>query len=561
MSKSRNAPIANDREPEDPSKVKGPVYGYVRVSSAEQRARRTIESQVSELTAWSQTNGVVFEEIIADDGHSASTVSGRPGFKRLLQLCRDGRVGTLATVAPDRITRSSEWSDRALVWDALRKHRTLLVLTAYGSTLDAHSEMSDMILGNLFAAAAAERRRLLDRTSRGKTRAAQNGRLTNGAAPYGLSFDKVGGVWTVNVEQAGVLKQMFDWCLEGHGSKAIARMLNEAGVPAPRGAVWQQGSVLRLLRSRTAVGEYAAMGRVTPVPIIIDPATFEAAQSRIESNKSTGRPATKTPRLLAGILKCGECGTSMYAKSSGKGRHIKSVFHCGSFYSSTFAEPTCSGKRHPAEELEAVVWEGIAQMMSEPELLQKAAERASSPVAEDSWAGEEATAVRELADLDRQAERLARLYRKELIPEAEAERQLEEIARSRKAAEHRLSVARSHLAARDVAARGGDLGAVVERIRKGLKKASATQKRELLQAIFPPRNGYGIHVHPDGRLEARGVLGGDCQAKRESSETSTLAIPREVRFALSLAYARQARIGRPPGSRDRVPRVRRARGG
>jgi len=79
---------------------------YCRVSSHIQREKRTIDSQVSTLTAYAQHYDYDVYRIYQDDGFSGSTIDGRPAFRQLLIDCGKGKFEAILVVEHNRITRS-----------------------------------------------------------------------------------------------------------------------------------------------------------------------------------------------------------------------------------------------------------------------------------------------------------------------------------------------------------------------------------------------------------------------------------------------------------------------
>jgi site-specific DNA recombinase len=487
---------------------KAPIVAYVRVSSDEQARRKTIDAQRIEVEAWAKARGLKIARTVADDGHSGTTISGRPGFSKLLTEVRTGKVGTLVVVAPDRLTRAEDWSDRAAIMGALKAHRTLLVLTGYGD-FDPTAETADMMLSNFFVLASMERKRMRSRLFAGRMRAAENGRPQSGHVPFARRFDKPTGKWLLVEEKAEIYRRLYRMCLDGVTGRATAVQLNAEGVPSPGGKRWSAETVTTLLKAESAIGVFRSLGREIQIPPVVDPDTRRKAMALVESRrKSNGRPA-RSPRLLAGLMTCATCGATMHQRQA-PGRppyYICATGHPGWVNRHPNAErPACAHKWHAAEPLEALVWSETVKLLSDPAQLAAAAGIGSKSKAPDA-AKAIAAAEKELAGVDREAQNLMRLYRRGLASEKDLERQLAEVQRSKTAAEQALSNAKAARAARDNAKSvGADLAARVKVLTAGIEKATPAQKRALIAALFPKAEGCALKVFMDGRIQAVAVL-------------------------------------------------------
>ena len=149
----------------------------------------------------------------------------------------------------------------------------------------------------------------------------------------------------VDPEAAEVVRQIFQWSLEGRGRQSIARMLNESGVPSPsrykadhgwthnppgKKGLWNKTTIWRMLRNEMYTGVmiqgrrkkvsykskvlidvpedqwYRVEGTHEP---IIDRETFAAVQRNLSLHtKTDGRGEV---HLLSGLVKCMDCGSTM----------------------------------------------------------------------------------------------------------------------------------------------------------------------------------------------------------------------------------------------------------
>ena len=79
---------------------------YARVSTERQERYATIDSQLAALRAWVAAGGHVLadEHVFRDEGYSGSRLD-RPGLDALRDAVRDGAIGMVAVLTPDRLAR------------------------------------------------------------------------------------------------------------------------------------------------------------------------------------------------------------------------------------------------------------------------------------------------------------------------------------------------------------------------------------------------------------------------------------------------------------------------
>jgi DNA invertase Pin-like site-specific DNA recombinase len=213
------------------------------------------------------------------------------------------------------------------------------------------------------------------------------GKWRGGLPPYGyhsvsrgtLNF-KGKPIFDVEIEpaQAEVVKTIFSlYTKEYYGSRAIAKYLNDKGIPTRENCLWSGSQVLDIIKNKMYTGVYVlhkwtknkpqVESPVMPNLVIIDGATYDKAQRMIRSN--TQNPDAKKPTLhgtlmLAGLLYCGECGrkfTSHRYTVSKKRTNGESYiydaarYRCSSFTVPMEREERCHQKLYKTKELEAIV--------------------------------------------------------------------------------------------------------------------------------------------------------------------------------------------------------------
>ena len=287
---------------------------YARVSSAGQRDRHTIESQLRDLPAYVARQGWTPAGDYIDDGKSAAAgkLAGRDAFARLVSDAAAGCFDVVVVVDQDRLTRSDDLAERGAILGAFQAAGVKVAVASTGQILDYRTDEGDLLgsLGAYFAAAENRKRRA--RVIAGQITAAGRGRKPRGWTPYGLTYDATTGAWGLDEERAPIVREVIARVAAGEGTEAIATSLERRGVPVQRaGAGWSSTRVGDLVRSDTYVGRLltdAARGLVVAVPPIVTPELAEAAREVLASRYRAVAPVTRHASLLAGLARCALCG-------------------------------------------------------------------------------------------------------------------------------------------------------------------------------------------------------------------------------------------------------------
>ncbi|HEX3030765.1 MAG TPA: recombinase family protein, partial [Bacillota bacterium] len=169
---------------------------------------------------------------------------------------------------------------------------------------------------------------------------------------YGYIKGATKGKLEIDPETAPVVRKIFALYLSGHGTHAIASLLNRAGIPNPTAkkesqypnyknpfkknlhSIWNKTSIRRILRNQLYIGNmvqhkseklhFKTKRRKTMPPEdwdvvpdthqpIIDSTTFNQVQAMLTARiRSTGQGL---PHLFAGRVFCKDCGSGMVKSS------------------------------------------------------------------------------------------------------------------------------------------------------------------------------------------------------------------------------------------------------
>jgi site-specific DNA recombinase len=391
---------------------------YARVSSEQQAAAHTIESQLAVLSERARSDGtpVSAERQFVDDGYSGATLV-RPALDRLRDLAATGVVNRIYVHSPDRLARN--YAYQVLLIDEW--HRAGVEVVFLNRPLGQSPE-DDLLLQVQGIVAEYERAKIMERSRRGKKHAAQHGSLNvMSCAPFGYRYISVhdgGGQARFEPipEKARIVKQVFEWIAQDRCSLGeVCRRLQEAGertqsdkIIWSRQVVWHilqnpayygkaafgktcmmpraKGARLRPPRGRPAQPRKAHVPRPTdqkgwmfiPVPPLIEPALYRAAQRQLNENRRRARMGTRRPGyLLQGLLACSECRYAYYGKTTrqrGAGGRLKDFiyYRCSGTDGYRFGgERICQNPQITGEFIEASVWEEVCWLLRNPQKLEQ----------------------------------------------------------------------------------------------------------------------------------------------------------------------------------------------
>ncbi len=442
---------------------------YARVSSEQPTdgGGGGIASQTAALEARVATDGLVLPatQRFVDDGYSGATLA-RPALERLRDLAAAGGLDRVYVHSPDRLAR--RYAYQVLLVDELQRAGVEIVFLNRPIGISAEDDLLLQVQGMV---AEYERAKILERSRRGKRHAALAGSVNVfSTAPYGYRYvgkRDGGGVARFEIveEQAQVVRQIFDWVGRDRLSIGeVCRRLYRRKCPTCHGKpAWERATVWHLLRNPAYRGE-AAFGKThpearlprlrpmrgrgeqpkqdrrrtdtpvsdwirVPVPPIVDPAVFDAAQEQLRENGRRSRERAHGARyLLQGLLVCHSCGYSFCgicgkARSSGGRRRTYTYYRCCSVnVRQSEGRRVCANTTLRTYLLDAVVWQEDEKVLRDPARIAAEYERRLEVARRGDTDGLDlAAAEMQLSKLRRGMGRLIDGYAEGLIERAEFE--------------------------------------------------------------------------------------------------------------------------------------------
>lgn len=222
------------------------AVAYARVSTAEQA--NGCDAQLAEIRRWADDNGVELAAVHVDRGVSgASHAADRPGLTLALADATARRCA-LVVAKRDRLARDplvSMTVERALSSAGAR-------VIALDCASDGDDPASVFMRRILDAAAELERGMIRARVAAGMAAAAAKGRHM-GRAPFGWCIDADSGELRPDDAEQAVIQRIDAARAAGLSWRAVAAVLNAAGLRTRTGATWQNRSTQRVAERAAAL--------------------------------------------------------------------------------------------------------------------------------------------------------------------------------------------------------------------------------------------------------------------------------------------------------------------
>lgn len=228
------------------------VAAYCRVSKNIELQQTSLETQIdsyqrtiAERVDWQLV------EIYFDRGITGTCASKRPGFMKMIEDCKAGKIDLILAKSISRFARNTV--------DMLEYTRMLkgIGVSVYfeKERIDTGDLTSEMLLTVYAAFAQEESHSISENTRRGYRQ-----RFQMGIPKYNRVFgyrtdpdDK--NVWNIEESEALIIREAFHRYLRGEKLQPICDDFNERGLPSPNGDKWYQSSMAKVLKNEKYVGD------------------------------------------------------------------------------------------------------------------------------------------------------------------------------------------------------------------------------------------------------------------------------------------------------------------
>ena len=371
---------------------------YARYSS-DLQSSASIDDQVHQCRKRADTEGWRIIEIYSDQAISGASTQ-RAGYQKMMMDARAGKFQVLIAEAMDRLSRDQE--DIAGLYKQLTFAGVRLITLSEGEINELHVGLKGT-MNALFLKDLAD-----------KTRRGLEGRVRQGKSGGGNAFgydvvkqvdehgEPLRGDRRINEPEADVVRRIFEAFARGHSPRAIARTLNDDGIPGPRGRAWRDTTIrghhtrrTGILRNDLYIGQLIwnkqryvkdpATGKrlarpnakelwvIEAVPHlqIVEQSLWDIVEARL--NKIRQSPSVSKARrtrfwehrrarhLFTGLMVCAECGASMIAV----GKDYMACDHARN-------QGTCANRRGiKRERIEGLVVDTLKTRLMQPHLVEE----------------------------------------------------------------------------------------------------------------------------------------------------------------------------------------------
>ena len=352
----------------------------------------SITNQKKILENYARERGLSNFMHFTDDGISGTRFD-RPGFMKLMNSVKDGVIGTIIIKDMSRLGR--DYLMVGQIQEMLRQKGVRLI--AINDNHDSKNGDDDFlpfrnIMNEWYAKDTSKKIRSTFQ-AKGKS-----GKHVASSTPYGyLKSETDKNKWIVDEEAAEVVRQIFQWTLDGFGPYQISQLLKEKKVEIPAVHMgrsgqglnrnktfkdpynWGSSTVVSILKKREYLGHTVNFKTkkhfkdkkshyVTEdewlifedtQEAIIDQVTYDNVR-RIRANVRRYPDGWGETHPLTGLMYCADCGAKMYVHRTYNGKRMPQ-YTC-SAYTKVPVGMLCSKQHRISEE---VVMELIADMLRE----------------------------------------------------------------------------------------------------------------------------------------------------------------------------------------------------
>lgn len=368
---------------------------YTRVSSEEQaRSGYSLDYQADRCTEKARSMGASDVTIYKDEGISGAVLN-RPGLSRLRDDLRQGRINLVVVLDPDRFARNV--AHQLLVTEEIERLGAVLEFVNFEWRNTPEGQLFYAVRG---AVSQYEKEKIRERTMAGRLQKARAGLLPQAHRPYGYAYDPAASSLVPQPAEAKVVQIIYTLFTQyGLGYTAIARRLDDLGVPPRRASRWHRQVVYQILVNPVYTGVFwvnryncrdlglnryrppeerrrpvlrdAALWIGVPVPALVESSCWQAAQERIAAGLTRYKSRTRRPYLLRGLVRCAVCGATARAQQVRARPRPYAYYYCPASH----AEKV----RLPASILEETVWTWTKQALDDPQCLSSLLHDTSGP--------------------------------------------------------------------------------------------------------------------------------------------------------------------------------------
>ena len=293
---------------------------YCRVSTEEQATEGfSIHAQKDKLTKYANINDWDIVDYYIDDGISGKNLTERPEVSRLIEDVKKGKIKNVLIYKLDRLTRSVK--DLIYLIELFDKNNC--TFNSQTEKIDTSNAVGRMFVKIIGIFAEFERENLAERVTLGYEQKTREGNYTNCNGVFGYDYIVGKGKLNINKNEAGYVRKIYNWYLEGESMLKIAKKLKDLNVPTKRGGNWNQSTIYSILTNPLYIGNVRyGVGRKNGFEVsgkniipIINEELFNNVNNLMKKRKKfQTRKYSSDDTYYLSVLKCSLCGSKYYAR-------------------------------------------------------------------------------------------------------------------------------------------------------------------------------------------------------------------------------------------------------
>ena len=313
------------------------AVGYNRVSTDELVQIDALQVQIKETQECIEKMGWIMVDQYIDEGKSGTATTKRDEYKRLFNDLSTNNFDIVVIKSQDRLMRNTK--DWYIFIDALVTNKKKLYMYLENKFYTPDDALMTGIKAILAEEFSRDMSRKQNNAHRRRQKLGTNAVITSSTWGY----DKVHKEIVINEKEAEVVRTIFNLCLQGYGSRSIAKELENRGVRSRTGKQFAEVTVRHIIRNPLFMGT-VVMNKThvdfdtkktvknppeewiyheNMVPAIVSKDTWERANKLMDkrsqevksdqfSKRKTGLNLGKYD--LSSKIVCGECGATYWRR-------------------------------------------------------------------------------------------------------------------------------------------------------------------------------------------------------------------------------------------------------
>ena len=241
------------------------VAAYCRVSTDDEEQLNSFSSQVKYYKDKIQSNSDwIYAGIYSDEAITGTKVTVRDGFQKMINDCLDGKIDMIITKSISRFARNTV-DTLNYVRKLKEKHIAVFFEEENINTLTMDGELLLTILSSV---AQQEVQNISEHVKKGLKMKLQPGSPVGFMTCLGYDYDPKTRKISINIDEAKIVKYIFERYAAGIGSETIAKELREMKCLTKKGnSVWSGRSICSIISNEKYIGDllYGKTYTVDPI--------------------------------------------------------------------------------------------------------------------------------------------------------------------------------------------------------------------------------------------------------------------------------------------------------